>query len=253
MRPTILQIFTLLILSFAILTSANASTPANLSFYGVWIGAGPDAIITKFESTLIIPAGSPDKTPANDVQAFWPGMEPAEYDGVFQNVITNQGGGPGEWYLLPFYCCNPATNLTAQMRVWPGDAVKNVFSLDIPSGKWYNNWVVTPGQQGNAAGQKPFGGGFVFDPAIDTETKGAPYTNALLTIELQDLGTWDFGSVLWTNVILEANTTDTAWCTNGPIGPSNSWKWSASPGTWSTSNQNLTTCYYSTVSLECPN
>jgi len=36
---------------------------------------------------------------------------------------------------------------------------------------------------------------------------------ALLTIELQDLGTWDFGSVLWTNVILEANTTDTAWCT----------------------------------------
>jgi hypothetical protein len=168
-------------------------------------------------------------------------------------------------------CNSPATNLTAQMRgkseiedgvwkrvfadewlVWPGDSVKNVFSLDIPTGKWYNNWVVTPGQQGNAAGQKPFGGGFVFDPAVDSEspfrsshdkacwfqsiaeTKGAPYTNvsplrtsiwnvvnvltndskqALLTIELQDLGTWDFGSVLWTNVILEANTTDTAWCT----------------------------------------
>lgn len=50
MRPTILQIFTLLILSFEILTSANASTPANLSFYGVWIGAGPDAIITKVSS-----------------------------------------------------------------------------------------------------------------------------------------------------------------------------------------------------------
>ena len=41
------QIFTLLILSFAILTSASGSAPTNLSFYGVWIGAGPDAIITK--------------------------------------------------------------------------------------------------------------------------------------------------------------------------------------------------------------
>ncbi len=125
MKTTVLPTFTLLILTFAILTSVNASTPANLSFYGVWIGAGPDAIITKvsslpfplplpgstlltrsyFESTLIIPAGSPDSSPANDVQAFWPGMEPAEYGAVFQNVITNQGGGPGEWYLLPYYCC----------------------------------------------------------------------------------------------------------------------------------------------------
>jgi hypothetical protein len=59
----------------------------------------------QFESTLILPAGSPDKTPANDVQAFWPGMEPASSGAVFQNVITNQGGGPSEWYLLPFYCC----------------------------------------------------------------------------------------------------------------------------------------------------
>jgi len=52
--------------------------------------------------------------------------------------------------------------------VWPGDTVKNVFSLDLPTGKWYNNWVVTPGQQGNVAGQKPFGGGFMFDPAVDS-------------------------------------------------------------------------------------
>ena len=47
MKSITFQIFTLLTLSFAILTSANVNTPANLSFYGVWIGAGPDAIITK--------------------------------------------------------------------------------------------------------------------------------------------------------------------------------------------------------------
>jgi hypothetical protein len=160
-------------------------------------------------------------------------MEPAEYDGVFQNVITNQGGGPGEWYLLPFYCCkyvwiilsthfafcitwsdscnSPATNLTAQMRgkseikdgvweefladgrlVWPGDSVKNVFSLDIPSGKWYNNWVVTPGQQGNAAGQKPFGGGFVFDPAVDSESFFHSSGERMLIL----INSWDQGCTI---------------------------------------------------------
>jgi len=50
MKSITFQIFTLLTLSFAILTSANVNTPANLSFYGVWIGAGPDAIITKVSS-----------------------------------------------------------------------------------------------------------------------------------------------------------------------------------------------------------
>jgi hypothetical protein len=113
----------LAVLFFLPLISAQI---ANLTFYGVWIGAGPFcyhhqssshllscpfcypfSLLTtgQFESTLILPTGSPDKTPANDVQAFWPGMEPASMGSVFQNVITNQGGGPGEWYLLPFYCC----------------------------------------------------------------------------------------------------------------------------------------------------
>jgi hypothetical protein len=120
MKSTILALSILFTLLFIPIISAGI---ANLTFYGVWIGAGPDSIITKvvshppsslpyltvyptdalqFESTLILPAGSPDKTPANDVQAFWPGMEPASMNGVLQNVITTQGGGPGEWFLLPF-------------------------------------------------------------------------------------------------------------------------------------------------------
>jgi hypothetical protein len=47
-------------------------------------------------------------------------MEPAEYDGVFQNVITNQGGGPGEWYfaavLLLQVCLNLSLRLLRQMN-----------------------------------------------------------------------------------------------------------------------------------------
>ena len=43
--------------------------------------------------------------------------------------------------------------------IYPGDSVKNVFSLDQSTGKWFDNWIVTPGRIGNAAGQVPFGGG----------------------------------------------------------------------------------------------
>ena len=67
--------------------------------------------------------------------------------------------------------------------VWPGDTVKNVFSLDLQTMKWYNNWVVTPGPQGNAAGQVPFGGGFVFDPSIDSSCP-------LLSQKLRRLNGW---------------------------------------------------------------
>ncbi len=51
--------------------------------------------------------------------------------------------------------------------MWPEDTVTNTLSLDIPSGQWYVNWVVTPGATGNAGGQVPFGGGVTFDPTTD--------------------------------------------------------------------------------------
>jgi len=35
---------------------------------------------------------------------------------------------------------------------------------------------------------------------------------ALMTIELQQLGTWDFGDVVWRNIMVQANTTDAKWC-----------------------------------------
>lgn len=38
---------------------------------------------------------------------------------------------------------------------------------------------------------------------------------ALLAIEIYD-ATWDFGQVVWNNVEMVVNTTETAWCTNAP-------------------------------------
>jgi hypothetical protein len=36
---------------------------------------------------------------------------------------------------------------------------------------------------------------------------------AVLTIELQEDATWDFGSVTFTDITIEATTTNTLWCT----------------------------------------
>lgn len=33
---------------------------------------------------------------AQEVQAFWPGLEPDPVSALYQQVVTNQGGGPGE-------------------------------------------------------------------------------------------------------------------------------------------------------------
>jgi hypothetical protein len=236
MKSTALHIFTLLILSFSILALANASAPANLSFYGVWIGAGPDAIITKVSSLpfpLTLTAWQYTNTLIVWEHTDYPCWLTRQFSSRWcTGFLARNGAGWVRWcvperdhesgwrtrrvvfvavlllqvrlhihlhfeYFVSLIswsdnCNSPATNLTAQMRgkskigdgvweefladgwlVWPGDSVKNVFSLDIPTGKWYNNWVVTPGQQGNAAGQKPFGGGFVFDPAVDSES---PFT-----------------------------------------------------------------------------
>jgi hypothetical protein len=115
----VLQIFGLLCIYVTIPTKATASS-VNAIFYTVFFT--PRAPITlvstssyspiafsltdrQFQSTLSIPSGGPDPHTAGDVQAIWPGLEPANSDSVLQNVVANQGRNAGQWLFLPFYCC----------------------------------------------------------------------------------------------------------------------------------------------------
>lgn len=47
--------------------------------------------------------------------------------------------------------------------VYPGDALTNIFALDVPTGRWFDNFLVTPGRDGAEKGSVPYGGGFVYD------------------------------------------------------------------------------------------
>ncbi|TVY75866.1 hypothetical protein LSUE1_G006078 [Lachnellula suecica] len=225
---------------------------ANLTFFAV--GLQPNKPILRFESTLIVPPGSPDASPDRLVQAIWPGLQT---DTLLQNVLTNQGGKAHEWFFLPFACCHPAANLVDPVRVYPGDSITNTYLWDIGNDKWLNNWVLTPGAEGHKAGEKAFHGGLTFDQAtafVDQPNKTAkttarPYNDAVFAIELQGLGTWDFGPVEWKNILIVANTTDSEWCTK--IQTADPLNYSVTPPYASTSG-NLTTCYIASMTFISP-
>ncbi|TVY28010.1 hypothetical protein LHYA1_G005177 [Lachnellula hyalina] len=221
---------------------------ANLTFYTVEFL--PKAPILRFESTLVIPASSPDASPDGDVQALWPGLQT---DTLLQNVVTNVGGGPHEWYLLPFYCCHPAGKLTAQRRIYPGDLLTNSYIWDMAHNKWLDTWALTPGPEGSKAGLAAFQGGLTFDQTTASKEQSGlvpkPYDQPVLAIELQGHGTWDFGAVTWRNIIMEANTTETDWCTM--VTTDNPMKLTTSPPVVRTEG-NVTTCYISQMTFESP-
>lgn len=57
--------------------------------------------------------------------------------------------------------------------MYPDDSLTNIFTLDVSSGKWYDNYVVTPSRAGGAReedGAGLYGGGFAFDLTTDGES-----------------------------------------------------------------------------------
>lgn len=158
---------------------------------------------------------------AKEVQAFWPGLEPDPVSALYQQVITNQGGGPGEvshsnlgspveskLICCSGICCHfgaarkypreygsnfadmvfsyrPAKNLRTPQRskttseferelyqltfiVYPGDTITTLFRWNPMTQNWFDNWLLQPGVQGNAAGETPLGGGLITDGHFDT-------------------------------------------------------------------------------------
>ncbi|TVY37775.1 hypothetical protein LOCC1_G006242 [Lachnellula occidentalis] len=207
----------------------------NLTFYTV--GFHPKAPVLRFESTLVIPAVTPDASTDNDVQALWPGLQT---DTLLQNVITTAGGGPHEWYLLPFYCCKPAGALTSPIRIYPGDLLTNTYIWDMPNNKWLDTWALTPAPREAEQARRP---------STASGVVPKPYDNPILAIELQGLGTWDFGRVQWRNILMEANTTDTDWCTK--VTTDNPMKLILTPPVVRT-HGSVTTCYISQITFDSP-
>ncbi|KAF4631836.1 hypothetical protein G7Y89_g6289 [Cudoniella acicularis] len=214
----------------------------NLTFYSTTFY--PQAPVVRFESTMIIPASSPDPIQNGHVQAVWPGVNNKT---LLQNVMTNTGG-VGEWFTFPFFCCTTSGHLANQSQVYPGDSLTTTYLWDQAHNKWLDSWVSSPGDAGVQAGSTGFIGGITFDPNIAPGHDVAMDT-ASLNIELQDGSTWDFGPIIWQNILVVAQTTDDSWCTKPSV--TDNMNFQMSVPTSNTAN-GTTTCYIASMVFTSP-
>ncbi|CZR53399.1 uncharacterized protein PAC_03277 [Phialocephala subalpina] len=186
------NILALLLLSFP-LPSLGQNPPQYVLFFS----AG--APITYFQNTLQIPTSH--QSP--NLIAIWSGLQPASNAFVYQTVIE---GLNGAWWNAPQVCCTPQEYYGPNIQLLPGDSLKSVFELRS-DGQVTDTWEYSSSGQEN-----PFSGSAVLDPHKYQD--GADLINALFSIEPQTpYSEWDFGNVLFKDIVITAQTTSTAWCT----------------------------------------
>ncbi|RDL39728.1 Uncharacterized protein BP5553_04068 [Venustampulla echinocandica] len=197
----------------------------------------PGVPITRYAATVVVPAVSPGP----GYHAVWPGLENNNAGFVYQSVISDSKG-VGSWQFWVEYCCNPDYKANS-IKVYPGDTITSVFTVD-GGGIWTDAWSLVPGATGLAAGQKAQSG----STSNNFDSQGA-LTQAVLAIELQKGGKWDFGPIQWSNIAITASTT-TSWCADSyAVMPE--FQYSISGGTSSTSGGS-TTCSYPSVLFKSP-
>lgn len=87
-----------------------------------------------------------------------------------------------------------------------------------------------------------------FDIAYDSNGH-PPMVQALLAVQTLKPASWDFGVVKWKNILVEAETTVTDWCTSVPNG-NGQFNWTRStPVVMLDQERNITTCYFASFTF----
>ncbi|KAF4636270.1 hypothetical protein G7Y89_g1828 [Cudoniella acicularis] len=154
----------------------------------------------------------PQVPAAGGLHYIWPGLQPSSDNFVFQDV----GGdalGSGAWTFAEWTVDSQDNyNKTDDVAVYPGDSIDILFSLDVNSGEWLDQWTTTPGSDGTAAGEQFTAASFMA-PESQLAAFG-PLTQALFIIELQEGATWNFGPLTFSDITIQAQTTGTDWCSS---------------------------------------
>ncbi|TVY44860.1 hypothetical protein LSUB1_G001872 [Lachnellula subtilissima] len=192
---------------------------AGAQSYGFWFQ--PAATITTLNVTMVIPS-----IPASSgIHYIWPGLQPDSDLIVFQDVGGDEDGS-GAWTFAEWEVDSNGTirhktnDIDVKMKVlgtgvnvcpavYPGDSIAISFDLDTATGTWLDEWAITPGSTGKGAGEV-----FSITDVIVPESRAAAYgnlTEALFIIETYG-GTWDFGHLVFNDITIVAETTETDWC-----------------------------------------
>ncbi|KAH0351648.1 hypothetical protein KCU83_g4031, partial [Aureobasidium melanogenum] len=128
---------------------------------------------------------------------LWPGLQDKDDSGVYQNVLD---GRSGSWWFGSGWCCsNPSLPWGGGFGAEEGDVLFFNNTRNANATEWVS---VIEKNCGEASATNSF-------PIADKVMNDAPFAAELY-------GAWDFGPLIFEDLILIATGSDTSFCTNSP-------------------------------------
>ncbi|KAF2449860.1 hypothetical protein P171DRAFT_469786 [Karstenula rhodostoma CBS 690.94] len=214
----------LLTLLFAIATLLSPAWAA--TWYFLRYNLPSSQAFLSFSGTMQIP-----KLPKAGTYYLWPGLQPTDNSGVYQNVLD---GRSGTWWIGSGWCCsNPSLPWGSGFNTYPGESVAFSNVKDSSGSTWTSKLT-----RGSSTTSNSF--------ALGSKT----FNQAIFAIELTGVS-WDFGALAFNNVVITSSGTSTAWCTNAPENYNGASNYVIS-GVNASVSGNVVTCKINSVTLQGP-
>ncbi|ORY63389.1 uncharacterized protein BCR38DRAFT_516698 [Pseudomassariella vexata] len=219
----LLPTFTLLLTLLSLTSQASAATWYFLRYY-----TPSGSKFTSFSGDLVIPT-----LPQAGTYYLWPGLQPTDGSGVYQNVLD---GRSGTWWIGSGWCCsNPSLPWGGGFNTYAGETVT------------FNNALTSDGSGWASTLTRKATGAVVSDTfALASKS----FNQVLFAIELTGVS-WDFGPLEFKNVKITSTGTDSSWCDDSPENYGSASVFSIS-GVKASVSGSVVTCTMTSVILEKP-
>ncbi|KAI1075544.1 hypothetical protein F5B20DRAFT_559342 [Whalleya microplaca] len=210
----------------SLLAFAGQTSAATWYFLRYYPASGEK--FTSFSGELTIPT-----LPQAGTYYLWPGLQPTDNSGVYQNVLD---GRSGTWWIGSGWCCaNPSLPWGSGFNTYAKEKV--TFSNALNSGG--TAWTSTLTRQST---------GDIVTDSFALASKS--FNQVLFAIELTGVS-WDFGELAFTNVVITSTGTDSSWCNTSPENYNSATVYSISGLSASVSGSTVT-CKIDSVVLQKP-
>ncbi|PSR82928.1 hypothetical protein BD289DRAFT_343061, partial [Coniella lustricola] len=210
------------------LLSVLATPTSAVSWYFLTYYPASGAYFTQLSGSMVVP-----ELPEAATYYLWPGLQPTDNSGVYQNVLD---GRTGTWYFGSGYCCSdPTLAWGSGFNTYEGET--NTFNnTRIDDTNWQS--TIVHGSTGTTD---------VNDFAIADKD----WNQAIFAIELYDVA-WDFGALTFEDVTIVAEgSTSSTWCTSDPTNYDSATTFSVT-GAKATVSGTTVTCTIEKLVLEGP-
>ncbi|KAF2140288.1 uncharacterized protein K452DRAFT_319799 [Aplosporella prunicola CBS 121167] len=206
----------------------SARSVSAATWYFLRYNTPTDSKFTGLSGELVVP-----ELPAAATYYLWPGLQPTDGSGVYQNVLD---GKSGTWWFGTGWCCsNPSLPWGSGFNTYAGETVKFENTLDADGANWSSTVV-----------HESTGTSKTDSFALSEKS----FNQALFAIELYDRD-WDFGELKFQNVVITATGTDDSWCNDSPENYNGAASFSVT-GVKASVSDNVVTCNIDSLVLEGP-